>query len=546
VSHWPRRASAQVLDRLGVRRLDEATIARGVAGVDLMETAGEAIAAVLDSLTGRSAGPRLSAAAECRRLVVAAGTGNNAGDGFVVARLLAEAGWDCRVVLACGAVREGGEAFTNLQRWRSRGGRIEEGPAALARALEAPPGDLLVLDALLGTGLDRAVDGLAAEVIGILNSSGHAIVAADIPSGLCADRGLPLGIAVEADLTISIGAAKPGLFVGSGPDHSGRVVVVDIGLDDPADHDIPVVGRVLDAASCADYWQPRRPMLHKGSAGHVLVVGASPGRTGAVLLAARAALRTGAGLVTMAVPAPLASATDAALAEAMTLALPADDSGHLTSASLASLLDQLATIDAVVLGPGLGSGAGPAAFAQALLEAWGGPLLVDADGLNVLAPVGNRLATVLDQRRRNGAQPTVFTPHPGEMGRLLQRDSAAVQADRRGAVEDFLAATGDAVVVLKGAGSLVAAQGAVAYNTSGNPGMAAPGMGDVLAGIGGALLAAGRPPWDAAAAAVHVHGMAADLLYADTDMGGLLASDVADAVAAAMALLGGARFGLGA
>jgi hydroxyethylthiazole kinase-like uncharacterized protein yjeF len=524
-----------VLTREDTRRLDQLTISEGSSSLELMERAGERIASFLlthvDGLMpgGLGRGPT--------SMLVLAGPGNNGGDGFVVARLLAEQGWDVTVALCSHEPEADSDAGVNLQKWTEQGGAMVSATDALAALLGADADQYdLVLDALFGTGLDRDLGGFFMELVAGLNESGLPIVAVDTPSGLCADSGRPLGIAVLADATVSLGTAKPGLFLGAGPNHAGRIVVADIGLLEPAEAGIEPVGVVLDDEIC-EAWAPHRhPMTHKGELGHVLVAGGSAGKTGAVLLAARAALRAGAGLVTMAVPASLAAATDSVLAEAMTLALADDGGGHV-AAGAGPTSEELTAFDAAVVGPGLGMSTGADELLTALVERFSGPLVVDADGLNLLAAKrGAALRAMLDKRRAAGYEQVILTPHPGEMARLLGIGTADVQNDRLRAVR-ALATEYGVTAVLKGAATLVCDGDSIGFNSSGNAGMASAGMGDVLAGVAAAFAAQLEDSFEVAALAVYVHGLAGDVLADRRHGPGFLAGELADAIPDALASL---------
>lgn len=503
-----------------MRSLDRFTIESGTASLELMERAGRSVAAYLTGnaaalVDGRS-GPRM---------LVLAGRGSNGGDGFVVARLMAASGWRVDVQLAAGQPAEGSDAAVNLERWEKLG----QGPTLPGAGTT---GYDLVLDTLFGTGLDRELDGELRRLVEALNAAHardrFAVVAVDLPSGLDADSGRPLGAAVEADATVTIGAGKPGLFLGEGIAAAGRVSVADIGLADPVRAGIEVSGEVLDEAGCRRFLRPRRRDTHKGSQGHVLIIGGSAGKTGAAKLAARAALRAGAGLVSVAVPASVAAAVDAEFTETMTIAL-ADRGGEPDTGAIAGLADQLERFDVVVAGPGLGTSAGAGELVEALAATVDGALVLDADALNLVAAGAGTSALTAARKGRA----LTLTPHPGEMARLLGTGTASVQDDRLGSCQRLLG-EGAATVVLKGAATVVAATERLAFNSSGNPGMATAGMGDVLAGAVGAL-AAGMDSFEAAALAVYLHGRAADILAETTGGAGFLAGEVADTLPAAIA-----------
>lgn len=530
-------ASASVLGREAMRELDARTIASGTPSLDLMERAGAALAdALVDESFHGVALP------ERPRLLVLAGRGNNGGDGLVAARLLASRRWRCTVALVHqGSAAEpaaGGDAAANLAEWRRIGGAVIDAETA-RRALAGGAADYdLGLDTIFGTGLVRAVEGTDSEFIETLNQSGLPIVAADIPSGLCSDTGARLGAAVRCRATLTIGAAKPGLFLGEGPDFAGRIRVADIGLLEPAAAGLARLGVVLDARTTAGSWPRLRPLSHKGSRGHVLVVAGSAGKTGAAVLAARGALRAGAGLVTVAGVREVQAAVAAALPEAMTKHLAGDESGGLATASLPELREMVEVVDAIVAGPGLGTGQGAGVVVAELLAARR-PLVLDADALNVVAAWdGDKSRRLFEARRAAGAPAPILTPHPGEMGRLVEETSTHVQQSRM-LYADHVANELASVVVLKGAATIVACgrgggHPAPAFNLSGNPGMAAAGMGDVLSGICGALAARLSDPFEAAALAVYVHGAAGDRLAARTGAG-FLAGELADEVPALLA-----------
>lgn len=522
-------AEASVLGREAVRELDARTIASGTPSIELMERAAAAIADALfdSSFHGVSLPDR-------PRLLVVAGRGNNGGDGFAVARLLASRRWRCTVALASGEPVPGGDAAANLAEWRRIGGRVVEVSAALAEASgESAPFDLL-LDAVYGTGLVRPVEGADADLIHRINASGLPVVAVDIPSGLCADTGVPLGVAVVARATVTIGAAKPGLFLAEGPGHCGRTVVAGIGLLDPAGLGITRAGVVVDDATTRASWPRLSPLAHKGNRGHVLVVAGSRGKTGAAVLAARGALRAGAGLVTVASTADVQAAVSAALPEAMTHTLDSDPHGRVGVAAVDALTELAAAADAVVVGPGLGKDPGCEALVACLAGA-SAPVVLDADALNLVSgwdTAGRR--EVFASRLASGAPRAILTPHPGEMSRLCEATTAQIQVSRK-TFADKLAQELGVVVLLKGAATVVSDGSRTAFNLSGNAGMATGGMGDVLSGICAALAVRLGDPFEAAALAAWVHGRAGDLAAEGAGGPGFLAGEVADLVPGVLA-----------
>ena len=474
-------AQARELDQLAAKDW-------GLPSLTLMERAG---AAAIERLTQRYP--------DARKLLVVCGGGNNGGDGYVAARLALEQGLAARVAAVADPERLQGDAAHCARRFAEAGpGLIEKtlSPAALARA------DLIV-DALFGTGLSRAAQGAFLDAIDMINEAAAPAFSLDLPSGLCADAGNPLGAAVKADATLSFIGLKRGLFTGAGPECCGEVLFDDLGAPAGLYKEVKAGAALIDPLSVAQ-GLPRRPRhAHKGDCGHALIIGGDCGYLGAALLAGNAAARAGAGLVTVATRPEHAAQLALFRPELMTVALkaPQDLSGPLRRA------------DVVALGPGLGRGEWASGlFAKALESRL--PMVVDADALNLLAAD--------PQRRQNW----VLTPHPGEAARLLGISVQALQADRFTAVAALREKFGG-TALLKGAGSLVLeAQGPIRVNRSGNPGMATGGMGDVLTGLIAGLMAQGLAPGAAAVAGVCLHGQAADACAAASGQRGLLAGDL--------------------
>ena len=467
-----------------VRGFDRrATDEFGVPGHELMTRAARA---TLDALVG--------AWPDARSLTVLCGTGNNGGDGFVLARLARERGLAVRVVSLGYTAALRGDAQRAWQEYARGGGRLTPwSPAALDSDV--------VVDALFGTGLARDVEGAAREMIEAVNACGRPVLAMDVPSGLDSDTGRAHGIAVRADLTVTYVAHKIGCHIGPDTGCVGRLVLDDLDLP-PAVYAgaTPRLG-ILDDAVLRSALPPRPRDAHKGRHGHVLVVGGGRGMPGAALLAGEAALRVGAGLVTLAVHASNA----AVVAHRPELMLVAASTG----AELAGALER-ATV--VAVGPGLGQSPWSAELYRTVLEC-GKPLVVDADALNLLASMPVQRAD------------WVLTPHPGEAARLLGTTVEAVQADRLVAARELQSRYGG-TIVLKGAGSIVCPdQGPPAICRHGNPGMATGGMGDVLTGVIAGLVAQRCAPGLAAAAGVHVHARAGDRAARSGERG-LIATDV--------------------
>jgi NAD(P)H-hydrate epimerase len=504
-----------------MKALDEETIRGiGVPGVVLMENAGRAVVELVASL-------RSSLAATS--VAVVAGPGANGGDGFVVARHLHERGAAVSVFLVGDAAKIGGDARVHFEAMRRSGIGIFDWSAGAA--IDGAQRDLLlacdvVVDALLGTGAARPVEGRFREVIEIMNRARGVRVAVDLPSGLDVDRGHPNPVCVRADHTVTFAFAKLGLVTAPGYLYAGALRVADIGI--PARLVRAPRAELLDEEVLRAIAAPRPPLSHKGSFGHVLCVAGSTRHPGAALLASSAAARAGAGLVTLATPDAVAAALAGAVREVSLAPLGAvSPGGELDDAEAAwrALEPQLAGKRALAFGCGLGRSPAVRALLARLLAAWEGPMVVDADGLNVLA---EDLAPLDGSRAR-----VVLTPHPMEMSRLAGIPTAEVQQDRVGVARAF-AERHRAVVVLKGARTVVAApDGRVALNPTGNPGMASGGTGDALTGVVAALAASGLAPFDAACAGCYLHGRAGDLAREARGEAGLLASDLIEMLPAA-------------
>ncbi len=489
----------QALDR---RAID----AFGVPGLVLMENAGRACA---DVVSARVPGDG--------RVVVLCGTGNNGGDGFVVARHLHCRGVAVQVVLAGDGAAVRDDARVNLRALERLPVPLhvvaEEPLPAAVEALFAAPA--VVVDALFGTGLRSEPRGVARALIARANASAAWRLAVDIPSGVHGADGHVPGEAFRAHRTVTFALPKVGLLVYPGAAYVGELTVADITIPPAAVAEADLPTSTVERAEAAGLFAARRPDAHKGHFGHVLVVAGSTGKAGAALLAAAAALRAGAGLVTVATDGPTQARIEGRMAEVMVEAVRADADAPPDPARLGALL---AGKSAVAFGPGLG--ATPATFAllQAVLGAAHGPVVIDADGLNVLA---GRLAELPDPR-----PPLVLTPHPGEAGRLVGVGSAAIQRDRLGHARDLARRSG-AIVVLKGARTVVAEpQGQVGLVLGGNPGMATAGSGDVLTGILAAVLAQGLAPWPAARVAAWLHAEAGDRVAERQGEAGLIAGDL--------------------
>lgn len=503
-----------------MRRLDRRAIdGLGIAGATLMERAGAGAAREIRAAFAPLRG---------KRVVVVAGKGNNGGDGFVVARHLRRAGAAVRVFLVGGLGEVGGDARAMLGRLeRGRGPRVrevrgDEGLSEIERALARAD---LVVDALLGTGLSGPAQGRVAGAIALINASDRPVVSLDLPSGLSSDGGRLLGPTVTAALTLTFAGLKRGLLLYPGAAHAGRVRVVPLGIPQ-AEAVRHASAFLLEAGDVQPLFPPRPADAHKGSFGHLLVVAGSVGKTGAAQMAGRAALRSGAGLVTIACPLSQQPVIAALGMETMTEPLAETASQSLALKARERLLELAARVEALALGPGLSLDPETQALARELVQEVRRPMVVDADGLSALAGHLDLLA--------RAPAPRCLTPHPGEMARMLGTTVAEVQADRIEVVRAFCRRH-RAYVALKGARTVVGEPGGKIFlNPTGNPGMASGGAGDVLTGMIGAFLARGMEPLQALQAGVYLHGLAGDLARDDKGEEGLVAGDILEAVPAAI------------
>ncbi len=502
-----------VLDSSEMREADRITIRElGLSSLVLMETAAGAVTEVVaDRFAGAG------------KVVVACGPGNNGGDGLAVARQLRCRDFDVDVALLVKESELRGDAGTQLELARSFGVRVHRCAASSRVRLGALlPGASVIVDALFGTGLDRALEGRWADAVGLLNAADVPIVAVDIPSGLQGSSAAVVGETVQATVTVTFAAPKVAHVLPPACWRCGEVAVAEIGIPPwvVARHARLGLVEGQDVAG----WLPRRPVdAHKGQFGHLLIVAGREGRAGAAALAARAAVTLGSGLVTVATARGAVRPIQAQVPEAMVDPLPAGPDGAVAGDGIEA---SLAKATALAVGPGLGVSDGPRRLLVTILEKWDGPLVLDADALTLLG--GN----VRKLRKRSAA--TVLTPHPGELARLLGVPTAEVVQDRLQAAR-MAAERSKAVVLAKGARTVIAGgKGWTLINPTGTSGLASGGAGDVLTGCVGALLAQGLPAREAAAAAAWLHGRAAELAgerFVGAIPAGSLAEDLARAEA---------------
>jgi NAD(P)H-hydrate epimerase len=517
----------RILNADQMREADRATIHDvGIPSIVLMENAGRQVVAAVESLHDDLAE---------RRVAVIAGKGNNGGDGFVVARTLHQRGVDTTVFLVGRVAEVKGDARINLDILGRLGVSVVE--VADEGAWELHFSEIsqhdLIIDALFGTGLKTALSGLYETAVADMNGSGIPIVSIDLPSGMSADTPDLIGDCVDASVTVTLGAPKLPLILPPAEQKSGEVVIADIGIPMGVIEQLegPHI-ELVTREQLRPLLAPRAPDSHKGDFGRVVIVAGSVGKTGAASLAAQGALRSGAGLVTVACPRSCQPVVAAHGLEYMTEPLEETPGGTVHFAAAETVLGIDA--DVLVAGPGLGRGEGVATFVRELVEKSEAPLVLDADALNAFADEPSALVG------REGRD-IVITPHPGEMARLAGCTAEDVQADRLGIAGDF-ARRHRVYVVLKGYRTLIATPGGQVFvNPTGSPGMATGGTGDVLAGMLGAWLAQLLDAEAACRLAVYLHGAAGELADADTGEVSMTAGDLAEHIGDAVLELSARR-----
>ncbi len=495
-----------------IREMDRQTIESfGLPGRVLMENAGRGAARVLmkrfpDILS--------------QRVAVVAGRGNNGGDGFVIARYLAHAGISVTVYLLSASSRLSGDAADNFN---------------LLAALDIPVREItnesdfnqiktemahhhIWVDAIFGTGLNSDVKGFFKLVINYINKLSHPILSVDIPSGLHTDLAKPCGTCIRATVTVTFAFAKIGHIQLPGADYTGELHIIDIGIPPYIVKHVPPHHHLISKETIKLLIKPRTCDTHKGATGHILVIAGSPGKTGAATLTAMSALRTGAGLVTLGIPKSVNPIVESQALEIMTVPLPETETGMHTDQSIETILGLLENKTCLALGPGMGTDKKTKTLVDHLIQKCPVPIIIDADGINNLA---NNPDILLKRQSE-----IILTPHPGEMGRLVNKTSKEVQANRIESARKF-AEKYNVHLVLKGARTLIAhPDGHIYINLTGNPGMASAGMGDVLTGIIAGFLSQGYSPQESTQLAVFLHGHTADTLAASKGPYGYIASDI--------------------
>jgi len=498
-----------------MRQADLTAIERyKVPGMVLMENAGRGVAeAVKKAYAGQNKDSN-------KKVIIICGKGNNGGDGFVVARHLVNDGFDVKVFILALENEIKGDALTNLEiikEMRIPIKTVTTDEDLNTMAMECCNASVLV-DAIFGTGIKGEIQGIAREAIQIINNSQNYVIAVDIPSGISGQTGKLLGVAVKADETVTMAAPKTGIILYPGAYYAGRVTVADIGMPREILDSLEPEAFFTEKDDVSLLFKPCLPTAHKGDFGRVFIIAGSQGMTGAAALSAMAAVRSGAGLVTVGIPESLLDILEVKLTEAMTKPLPQTPLRTLSIDALDLALEFASKCDAVALGPGLSTHEETKEFVKQFIMNCPKPMVVDADAINALAENPDILAAV--------PAPVVITPHPGEMARLLKLSVAEIEEDRIAAARRGVNLW-HCAVLLKGARTLIASPGGRLWiNSTGNPGMATGGSGDVLTGIIAAFIARGMATQEAAIAGAYIHGLAGDLAAKEKGHISLAAGDI--------------------
>jgi ADP-dependent NAD(P)H-hydrate dehydratase / NAD(P)H-hydrate epimerase len=508
-----------ILTAAEMREMDRMTIEDfGLPGRVLMENAGRGVFQVLMETFPETARGGVA---------VAAGRGNNGGDGFVVARYLAKYGIPVTVYLLADSRRLQGDAADNFKLLAPLDVRVRELPDldAFSRFQDEMTDHAVWIDAILGTGLTAEVTGYFRSVIEFINGLSRPVIAVDLPSGVHSDTGAICGICIRAAATVTFAYPKIGHCVYPGASVCGNIHIIDIGIPNPIAARIGPRQHLLTPSSIKALWRPRPHDAHKGRTGHLLAIAGGPGKTGAAALCALSGLRSGAGLITLAVPETLQPVAAAQTLEVMTAPVPDNGTGLFSTVGLKSIMALLENKRVLALGPGIGTAPPTRDLMSRLILQCLIPMVVDADGINIIAEDPD----ILLKRQAD----IILTPHPGEMARLVKTTPSDVQSDRIGHARQF-AEKYKVCIVLKGAHTVIALpDGHVYINSTGNSGMASAGMGDVLTGMIAGFMAQGYAPDEAARIGVYLHGDAADAVARENGPMGYIAGDVMAALPAA-------------
>ncbi len=479
----------------------------GIPGLILMERAGLSVA------------QRIKENFPPKNVIIFSGKGNNGGDGLVVGRCLSNWGWPVKIFLLSEGSELKGDARANLDIASRLGIPIRHVKGLIQRDLK----DAIIVDAIFGTGLNDVVKGISGAVIDKINNSGSPVVSVDMPSGISADTGEVLGRAVKAQMTVTFGLPKRGLILYPGAFYAGRLYIEDIGLPTALTEDGSLSVETIERTDISRLLPVRLPWVHKGNLGHCLVIAGSTGKTGAACMTADAALRIGAGLVTLGIPEGLNPIIEEKLTEVMSLPLMDNRDGTLNKDCLKTIIEfSRDKADVIALGPGLTTNPDIKHIVEGIIKKATVPLVIDADGINAIS---GRLDVL-----RKTVAPIVLTPHIGEMARLIASTSVEIQKNPIEVASDF-AKRFRTYLVLKSARTVIASpDGSVFVNLTGNAGMATAGTGDVLTGMIAGLIAQGIDIIDSIKLGVYIHGLSGDLMLKKKTEFSLAASDLIKAI----------------
>ena len=453
-----------------------------------------------------------------KKVTIFCGRGNNGGDGFVIGRYALRDGFQTRVFLLCSASDLRGDAALNMGLYRSIGGEIVECPDKLKSVKDGTKGTDVIIDAIFGTGLSKPVGGIEKKVIEEINESGKPVVAVDIPSGIDGRTGHSLGAAVRATHTFTYGYPKIGQILQPGAYHTGKLTVIDISIPSFIEQKVGFDGYVIEGGMIRDFLKKRLPWDHKGTFGHVAVIAGSPGKTGAAVMTSLSALKIGAGLVTLLIPASLNNIVASKLTEVMTYPVTDKGTGYFSLSAYDEIANFISDKDVIVIGPGLSQEPDTAALVRKLYQTMNKPFVIDADGINAFQ---GHTGIIKKSKRK-----AIFTPHPGEISRLMEMTPKDINNDRIGVGLQFVRNTG-ANLILKGSPTIIVSdKGEFYINPTGNPALAKGGSGDILTGLVGGILSQGYTTVEASIMGTYLHGYIADTwIEHNTDMD-LLAGDL--------------------
>ena len=493
-----------------VREIDRKTIKEyGIPGLILMENAGRAVSEVIHSEFP-----------EASRISIFCGGGNNGGDGFVLARHLINSGKEVITYLLKSKNEYRGDAKTNLNSLLKISKNIKKLSSNFSNYKKCD----LIVDAIFGTGLDREVKGTYKKIIERINTFKTPIISVDLPSGIDANKGVPLGVSVRAKVTVTFIIPKLGISIYPGLDYSGKIYVADITTPKILENGIPY--ELTTFKKCKSIIHERPADTHKGSYGHTLIIAGSAGKTGAAALAAHSAVRSGSGLVTVGVPKSIINSIDEKIVEAMSEGFEDNGNGLLSEKSLKHALASLKSKTSLAIGPGISVNKSTEKFLLSLLTKLRVPVVADADAVNIIA----KNKVVLKKLK----VPVILTPHPGEMARLTGKSSKEIQSSRVEIARKF-AVNYNCYLILKGARSVIATpKGRVYINPTGNPGMSSGGMGDILTGVISGLISQKYSPEDACLLGTFIHGLSGDIVAEKIGISGITATDVANSIPEAL------------